>query len=73
MFNLEIKDVFTQDLIKVKMTNSSKIYYEDRLFNKYHLKNGNLIICLLSFEKVWKTNFDISFNFNVKEIMLLKQ
>jgi len=67
LFNVKIPFKFSKPCIKVFTSDSS-------LFNYYHLAKGMEIICLLTLDKLWMTNEnELSYNLNIKEIMLLKQ
>ena len=74
----QFKSIFVDDTFRVKIPFKLdnpilKIYKDSRLFNYYNLKPGMELICFLSCNNVW-INFDnvVSYNLNVKEIMITK-
>ena len=75
----DVKNIFKGDLFNVKIPFKFskpciKVFFGEGLFNYYHLAKGMEIICLLTLDKLWMTNEnDLSYNLNIKEIMLLKQ
>jgi len=72
-FKKEVITIFNHNnSFKVKLDKSLKIYFNDQLFNKYDLKEGNVIILLLTFSKIWITD-KVYINLHSSEIMLLKK
>jgi hypothetical protein len=71
-----IKSIIKNDafILKIPVKSKPKIYdSNNNLFNYYHLVKGNVLICLVSFDKIWTNEFnENTYNLNVKEIMLLK-
>jgi hypothetical protein len=72
--NGTIKSIFTDDCFNVKISNIPKVYDSNgNNINYYSLLKGMEVICLLNYSKLWIDNSnEISYNLNVKEIMLLK-
>jgi hypothetical protein len=75
---VKIKSIFENDSFTVKVPFKyskpvHKIYSDGNLFNYYHLKKGMEVICLLSCGNIW-INYDdtVSYNLNIKEIMVTK-
>jgi hypothetical protein len=76
---INVSSLFNGDvlMVKVKYTYSKptvNVYHAGSLFNYYHLTKGMEIICLLTFNKKWINEYNVSnYNLTVKEIMLLKK
>jgi hypothetical protein len=72
-----LKNNFKNDTFTVKVPYRYskpciKVYFGDSQFNYYNLKKDTEIICLLSCDKIWINNDKISYNLNVKEILITK-
>jgi hypothetical protein len=75
--NFCLKNNFKENTFTVKVPYKYskpciKVYLGDSLFNYYNLKNDTEIICLLSCDKIWINENKISYNLNVKEILITK-
>jgi hypothetical protein len=72
--NGTIKSIFIDECFNVKISNVPKVYDSNgNNINYYSLLKGMEVICLLNYSKLWIDNLnEISYNLNVREIMLLK-
>ena len=72
-FKKEINCLFENTLFKVKIKNNKnfKIYFENSLFNFYHLKPGMETIILVSINKLWDNGI-INYHFSLNEMVLKK-
>jgi len=73
LFN-NVYPLFENETFKVKIKNDSfKIYYQGNQFNRYHLKPGMDIICLVSISKLWENVYNvINYTLKVNEMVIKK-
>ena len=73
LFN-NVTPLFENETFKVKIKNDSfKIYYQGNQFNRYHLKPGMDIICLVSISKLWENVYNvINYTLKVNEMVIKK-
>jgi hypothetical protein len=58
---------FNEDILKVKINDKTRLY-TNTLVNMSLLKEGDIVICLVSFEKIWNNEF---YYLVVKEIKVI--
>jgi hypothetical protein len=73
LFKKEIVSLFENSVFKVKIKNNKNfnIYFENSLFNFYHLKPEMNAILLISINKLWENGI-INYHLNVNEMVLKK-
>jgi hypothetical protein len=73
LFKKEIISLFENSIFKVKIKNNKNfnIYFENSLFNFYHLKPEMHVILLVSINKLWENGL-INYHVNVDEMVLKK-
>ena len=71
IFKKEIVSLFENAIFKVKIKNNKNfnIYFENNLFNFYHLKAEMHVIVLISINKLWENGI-INYHLNVNEMVL---
>jgi hypothetical protein len=77
-YHKSVKSVFNDNILNLKFPYKFskpmfKVYFENRQFNHYNLKQEDSIICLVTIDKLWISQTEINYYLNIKEVMLLKQ
>jgi len=70
-FKYPVDALFNGINFKVKLSKTKKVYLNGELFNFYHLKPLMKIICLVSIDKLWISQYSVlHYNLKVNEIVV---
>jgi hypothetical protein len=70
-FKYPVDSLFNGINFKIKLSKSKKVYLNGEQFNFYHLKPLMKIICLVSIEKLWISQYLVlHYNLKVNEIVV---